>query len=240
MQVCVRIHDSKTENNMAENPLTISEKLDTPGEHLFILPGLAGKLEAALVVPENPDKRYVALLGHPHSLQGGTMNNKVVTTMARAFKELNIASLRFNFRGVGQSEEMYDEGVGESEDMLLLAGLCVQTMPEVQLIFAGFSFGSYVAYRAAAQHKHALLITIAPSVQHYNYAEFLPVPAPWFIIQGDEDEVVPLQSVIDFAAHTTQAIPLLRFAETGHFFHGKLIVLKERIIEMVCAQIGLT
>ena len=224
---------------MAENPLTISEKLDITGEHLFTLSSEIGYLEAALVVPENPDKRYIAVLGHPHSLQGGTMNNKVVTTMARAFKELNIASLRFNFRGVGQSAGVYDQGVGESEDMLLLARLCQDAIPGVELIFAGFSFGSYVAYRAAAQQKHALLITVAPAVQHYNYTEFSPVPTPWFIIQGDEDEVVPSKSVIDFATDHTPPIPLLRFAETGHFFHGKLISLKERLIEMVCAQIGL-
>ena len=79
------------------------EKLATPGEHLFFITGQAGQLEVALTVPEAVDGRYVALLGHPHSLQGGTMNNKVVTTLVRAFKELNIASLRFNFRGVGAS-----------------------------------------------------------------------------------------------------------------------------------------
>lgn len=225
---------------MTENLLTISEKLGTPGEHLFILSGLVGKLEAALIVPENPDKRYVALLGHPHSLQGGAMNNKVVTTMARAFKELHIASLRFNFRGVGRSEGTYDEGVGESEDMLFLARLCSQEMLDVQFVFAGFSFGSYVAYRAAAQCKHALLITVAPSVQRHNYTEFSPAPAPWVVVQGDADEVVPLQSVLDFVTHTTPPIPLLRFAETGHFFHGKLIALKERIMAMVRAQVGLT
>jgi hypothetical protein len=224
---------------MTENTLTLSEKLKTSGEHLLTFSGEIGHIEAALVVPENADKRYVGLLGHPHSLQGGTMNNKVVTTMARAFKELNIISLRFNFRGVGQSAGVYEEGVGESEDMLFLAHLCQEAIPDAQLIFAGFSFGSYVAYRAAAQQKHALLITVAPSVQHYNYAAFSPAPTPWFIVQGDEDEVVPSQSVIDFATDHTPAIPLLCFAETGHFFHGKLIVLKERIIEMVSAQIGL-
>ena len=213
------------------------EKLAIPGEHLFFIAGVAGQLEVALTVPEEVDSRYIALLGHPHSLQGGTMNNKVVTTLVRAFKELKIASLRFNFRGVGQSAGVYDEGLGESEDMLLLARSWLAEQPQTRLLFAGFSFGSYVAYRAAAQCPHELLITIAPSVLHYDYAEFLTVPSPWVIFQGDEDEVVPPQSVIDFAAHGNPPIPLLRFTETGHFFHGKLIELKARLIDFICSQL---
>jgi alpha/beta superfamily hydrolase len=109
----------------------------------------------------------------------------------------------------------------------------------VQLVFAGFSFVSYVTYRAAAQCKHAMLITVAPAVHHYNYAEFPPAPAPWIVVQGDDDEVVPLQSVLDFVERVIPPVSLVRFPETGHFFHGKLIVLKEHIMDMVRAQIGL-
>ena len=167
------------------------------------------------------------------------MNNKVVTTLVRAFKELNIASLRFNFRGVGASAGVYDDGRGESEDMLHLARMWLAEMPETVLLYAGFSFGSYVAYRAAAQSPHGLLITIAPSVLHYDYAEFLKAPAPWVIFQGDADEVVPLQSVIDFSEYATPPIPLLRFTETGHFFHGKLIELKARLIELISRELGI-
>ena len=225
---------------MIENALlTLSKKLDTPGEHLFFLPGNVGKLEVALLVPESPDKRYIALLGHPHSLQGGTMNNKVVTTVSRAFKELNIASLRFNFRGVGQSEGTYAEGLGESEDMLQLARLCLQDMPDIKFIFAGFSFGSYVAYRAAAQVENELLITVAPSVERHNYMEFSDAPAPWVVLHGDDDEVVPLQPVLDFVTQASTPLPLLRFAETGHFFHGKLIALKERLMEVIRTELRL-
>ncbi len=213
--------------------MLLIDKLNTPGEHFFAFPGQIGTLQVALTVPNTVDKRYVALLGHPHSLQGGTMNNKVVTTLARVFKELNIASLRFNFRGVGETAGTYDEGRGESEDMLLLARQCLQEIPEAELLFAGFSFGSYVAYRAAAQCKHSLLITVAPSVHHYNYAEFLPAPFPWIVVIGDDDELVPLQEVLDFATHLSPPLPMLRFADTGHFFHGKLIDLKERLIETI-------
>lgn len=213
--------------------MLLADKLNSPGEHLFSFSGSSGLLEAALAVPDDVDKRYIAVLGHPHSLQGGTMNNKVITTLVRVFKELNIASIRFNFRGVGQSEGQYDEGIGESEDMLLLAHLWRQELPDARLFFAGFSFGSYVAYRAAAQCKHELLITVAPPVHHCDYTEFTPGPRPWIVAQGDDDEVVPVQLVLDFVAHTSPAIPILRFAETGHFFHGQLIHLKSRLVDFI-------
>lgn len=163
------------------------------------------------------------------------MNNKVVTTLARAFKDLGIASIRFNFRGVGQSVGEYDAGLGESEDMLLLARDWLRAKPETQIIFAGFSFGSYVAYRAASQCKHALLITVAPSVHHYDYTEFTPAPAPWILLQGDQDEIVPISLVQDFVERFP-AIDLLTFKDTSHFFHGQLIPLKQRLIEAIRAH----
>ena len=214
-----------------------TELLNTAGEHPFFFPGAVGALEVVLTVPEQVDKRYVAILGHPHSLQGGTMNNKVVTTLVRAFKELHIPSIRFNFRGVGQSAGSYDEGIGESDDMRLLASQWLQELPEAQLFFAGFSFGSYVAYRAAASCQQARLITIAPPVHHFDYTAFHPHPTPWVVLQGDDDEVVPLAAVHEFIEKTSPPIPLLRFAETGHFFHGKLIELKARLIEVIRQEV---
>lgn len=218
--------------------MQFTQYLAQPGEHALFLQGVAGRLEAVLTVPENIRSNEVALLGHPHSLQGGTMNNKVVTTMARTFKDLGIPSLRFNFRGVGQSEGVYDAGIGESEDMLLLAREWQNQQPEAVFIFAGFSFGSYVTYRVAAQHAHRLLISIAPAVQNYNYAEFQPAPNPWLIVQGEEDEVVPPQLVFDFAAQSQPEIPVIRFAETTHFFHGKLIELKATLTDYITARIN--
>lgn len=216
--------------------MRFTEKLNTPGDYPFLISGPIGQLEVELTVPEQANRHYVAIIGHPHSLQGGTMRNKVVTTMARAFKELGIASLRFNFRGVGQTAGAYDAGIGESEDMLFLAQRWLQEMPEVTLLFAGFSFGSYVAYRAAAQSAHALLITIAPSVHHYDYTEFTPSPSPWIVVQGDADEIVPAQLVVDFATQAKPPLRLLPFTETGHFFHGKLIELKLRLMDAIREQ----
>ena len=119
---------------------------------------------------------------------------------------------------------MYDAGVGESEDMLHLAALCRQVLPGVRCCFAGFSFGSYVAYRAAAETPHALLVTIAPAVQNYDYTGYSPKPAPWLLVQGEDDEVVPFASVLAFAHQ--QDLSVLRFPDTGHFFHSKLLALK--------------
>ncbi|WP_115711155.1 alpha/beta hydrolase [Legionella sainthelensi] len=219
--------------------MQIIEKLAIPGEHSLLLQGIIGKLEAVLTVPDQNDSGFIAFLGHPHSLQGGTMNNKVVTTLARVFKDLGIPSLRFNFRGVGQSEGAYDAGQGESEDMLALARELQKEQPEKKLIFAGFSFGSYVAYRAAAQVHAHLLISIAPPIHHYNYHEFNPAPFPWIIVQGEEDEVVPPALVFDFAAQLDPEVPVIRFANTSHFFHGKLIELKTKLREYITAQVVL-
>lgn len=214
------------------------EALTIPGEHALTLTGAVGNLESILTVPDHPIPHLGVLLGHPHSLQGGTMQNKVVTTLVRTFKTLGIPSLRFNFRGVGQSEGTYDAGIGESNDMLLLANGWQKADPSVQFIFAGFSFGSYVAYCAARQHPSLLLITIAPPVNHCHYDPFKQ-PCAWLIVQGDDDEVVPANLVFDFAAKATPDIPVLRFSETGHFFHGKLIELKDRLTEAILAQVSL-
>lgn len=220
--------------------MQFTDKLLTSGEHSLMLQGIAGQLEAVLTVPESINTSHVAFLGHPHSLQGGTMNNKVVTTMARAFRELGIPSLRFNFRGVGQSSGRYDDGFGESEDMIALVEQWNEEQSDAEFIFAGFSFGSYVAYRTAAQCPHILLITIAPPVHHYDYREFEPSPNPWLIVQGDADEVVPADLVLDFARQSEPVIPVIEFSETGHFFHGKLIELKLKLMEHVHALVRLS
>ena len=217
--------------------MSLSHLLNTPGEHSLELPGVMGSLEACLSVPVDKSNHYIAVLGHPHSLQGGTMNNKVVTTLARLFKALGIASLRFNFRGVGASFGTYDAGIGESDDMCALARLFQNESPGAELIFAGFSFGSYVAYRAAAQLPNALLITIAPSVHHYDYTEYKPKPMPWIIAQGDLDEVVPLSLVVDFAVQ--EGLPLIRLPQATHFFHGQLLILKDKLTDAIQHKIAL-
>jgi len=210
--------------------MQFTDNFTSPGEHHLSLQGAVGQLESVLVIPPQIKYKAVAFLGHPHSLQGGSMTNKVVTTMARVFKDLGIPSLRFNFRGVGQSAGVYDDGIGESEDLLIQAQQWRKEQPDAQFIFAGFSFGSYVTYRTATQFPNSALISIAPPVHHYDYQEFQPNPNPWLIVQGEEDEVVPAHLVIDFAKQATPAIPLVLFPDTSHFFHGKLIELKDQLL----------
>lgn len=207
--------------------------LEAPGSHRFFFEGAVGQLEAVLTVPDNEKASFIALLGHPHSLYGGTMDNKVVTTLTRAFSELRIPSIRFNFRGVGQSIGTYDAGIGESEDMVILASLCANALPDCRFIFAGFSFGSFVTYRAARERSPSLLISIAPPVHHFDY-QLLPDPTcPWVIIQGKEDEVVPFALVHEYASQHRPPIDVISFEGTSHFFHGKLILLKETIMQLV-------
>ncbi|MDF1646650.1 MAG: hypothetical protein P1U61_06700 [Legionellaceae bacterium] len=216
---------------MTEPMLDVKACMNTPGEHYGMLSGEVGLIEARLLIPDEPKTQYFALLGHPHSLKGGSMQNKVVTTLARMFRVLGIPNLRFNFRGVGLSEGEYDAGIGESEDMLVLAQQLQHLAPATKLLFAGFSFGGFVAYRAAAQTPHALLLTVAPPVNHFDFEAFDVMPSPWILLQGDEDEVIPPSLVFQFAAQ--YPISVLEFAETGHFFHGKLTELKTRVSKVL-------
>lgn len=208
------------------------------GDHSFQVEGKAGCLEGSLMVPLKPRLSWIALVGHPHSLQGGTMNNKVVTTLARLFRDFNIPSLRFNFRGVGKSQGKYDEGLAESQDMLDLLDLYQKELPQAVPLFAGFSFGSYVAYRAAALSSSAkALISVAPPIHHYSYEEF-SLKAPWWIAQGEQDEVVPYDLVSTFAKAYAPPIPLLSFPHAGHFFHGQLLTLKTSLTEALEPLLG--
>lgn len=207
----------------------IKDKLRIPGVYKEMISGPIGDLELIIEVPTDVDPRYLAMLGHPHSLQGGTMDNKVVTTMARAFRELGIASIRFNFRGVGRSAGEYAAGLGESEDMLHILRLCDR--PDLTVFFAGFSFGSYVTFKALTQYQSEFthttaLISIAPSVHHYDYSQALQPETPWLIVIGEEDELVPVDAVTEFSQTHPTAPSVSYFENTSHFFHGKLLDLK--------------
>lgn len=201
-----------------------------PAEHAVQFDGGAGVIEARLLVPQGEILPYMALLGHPHSLQGGTMNNKVVTTTARTLQAIGIPSLRFNFRGVGASEGAFDHGIGESEDMLIAARGCQAAWPGIRFIFAGFSFGSYVAYRAASQCPHVLLMTVAPPVHHFDYMNYTPMPNPWHVIAARADDIVPAAQIVDFAEKMNVSV---HWIDSGHFFHGKLLDLKEMMTHIV-------
>lgn len=208
------------------------------GENRLILKGLAGDVEAVFLKPEQMRIDVVAVVCHPHPLQEGTMNNKVVTTVARTFKDLNIASLRFNFRGVGASEGEFDYGVGETQDLLALLKWLSEELNDPAIILAGFSFGSYVAYRASSQFPVDFLICIAPAVNHVDYETLPPPHCPWLVIQGEADEIVPAEMVFSFVEHCKVKPQLIRMPHVSHFFHGALIELKQQLSTVLSQELS--
>ncbi len=193
-------------------------------QHKFFLDGPAGRLESAATDPGGA-RRGLALIAHPHPLHGGTMENKVVQTLAKAFAELGYLAARVNFRGVGQSEGVYDEGVGETEDMLALAGHMMREAGDLPILLAGFSFGGYVQTRVAQRLTAEKLVLVAPAVSRFPAGA---VAANSLVIHGEADDVVPLAAVLDWAR--PQNLPLTVVPGVGHFFHGQLGLLKQIVM----------
>ncbi len=188
--------------------------------------GPAGEIECAVDVPEGPNVG-TAVICHPHPVHGGTMENKVVQTLARAFVQLGWKSVRFNFRGVGSSQGHWDEGVGEVGDCLaVIAAWREATSP---LLLAGFSFGGYVAaeatHRLGDQAKPCRLVLVGPSTEKQRVPA---VPADTVVIHGENDDVVPLGSTLGWAR--PQSLPVIVFPGVGHFFHGQLSLLKSVVL----------
>ena len=198
--------------------------------------GPAGRIESVVDAPDlapGVAAHGVVVIAHPHPLFGGTMDNKVVQTLARAFVQCGWQAVRFNFRGVGATEGVYDEGRGELQDLLALVQ---QVAPQGPLALAGFSFGGYVAAQAHARLTEAAanrpelvapkqLVLISPATSRYEVPE---VPAHTLVVEGEQDDVVPLASILDWAR--PQGLPITVVPGTGHFFHGKLTVLREVVL----------
>jgi alpha/beta superfamily hydrolase len=190
--------------------------------------GPSGQLELA-VGAAVPDARALAVICHPHPLHGGTMDNKVVTMLERTLRDAGAATLRFNFRGVGASTGQFDEGHGEGDDLAAVVALARRWMPEARLWLAGFSFGSYVSARMAGALGADLLISVAPPVGRFAFRAIAHPPCRWIVLQGEVDEVVDPALVFAHFEHMQPPVEMLRFADTGHFFHGKLVQLRERL-----------
>jgi alpha/beta superfamily hydrolase len=199
-------------------------------------PGPAGILEGLIEEPgavHGGAADSYAVICHPHPLYGGTMDNKVVTTLARALLEVGIPSLRFNFRGVGASQGTYDQGEGETEDANAAASFGALRWPGKHLVIAGFSFGGYVALRLSSRQVTARLITIAPAIQHFDVTGLSVPHCPWLIVQGDADDVVEPQVVIAWAQSLVPPPKLAVLAGVGHFFHGHLHELRDVVIDSI-------
>ena len=197
-----------------------------PDAESLMLHGPAGQLEAVLETPADGDIRGCAVVCHPHPQQGGTLHNKVVHTLARAFVHRHMAALRFNFRGVGKSEGKYDEARGELQDALAAARWLQSRYPGLPLWYAGFSFGAAIAIRAAAESGAAGLVSVAPAVSRFATGMNRQPACPWLIVHGDKDELVRVQDTIE-RVRTLAREPVLEvFEDTGHFFHGRLLRLR--------------
>jgi alpha/beta superfamily hydrolase len=205
--------------------------LGRPRSHT--IDGPAGLIEVVVEDPPAPVTPLgLGVIAHPHPLMGGTMDNKVVHTLVRAFVLAGWRAVRFNFRGVGQTEGVHDEGRGEVDDMLavLADGRTDPALKGLPVALAGFSFGGAVA--AEAHHRwlksdgdsHTPLVLVSPAVTRLHVPA---VPPHTLVIEGEEDDVVPLAAILDWAR--PQSLPVTLVPGTGHFFHGQLAVVRELV-----------
>jgi len=197
-----------------------------PEQRKIVLDGLAGRLEGIWHLPD-AEPSAIAVVAHPLPTMGGTMEHKIVTTLAKTFVELGYAALRFNFRGVGASEGEFDSGNGEVEDLLTMVQHARDEFGHLPLILSGFSFGGYVTARAA-QHLHPQahkLVLIAPAVGRFQMPH---VPHNTLVLHGEHDEVISLSDALNWAR--PQHLPIVVLPEAGHFFHGRLNQLKQIVL----------
>jgi len=197
----------------------------------LLLPGPSGALEVAVEHPAPGDSQrpLLAVICHPLPTGGGTMHNKVVTMLARSLRELGAVVVRFNFRGVGQSQGEFDNGNGERDDLRAVFEWARAAHPAHEIWLAGFSFGAYVSLAMQAQLKPGLLISVAPPAGRWDFAE-IPAPAmPWVVIQGEDDEIVDAEAVYAWLDVLNTPVELVRMPGTGHFFHRKMMDLRGAI-----------
>lgn len=203
-----------------------------PAPQPIEIPGPAGSIEARVEdpVPAGEAHSVVGVACHPHPLHGGTMQNKVVHTCARAMQEAGAATVRFNFRGVGRSEGRYDAGNGELEDALAVVAWARTRFQCDVLWLAGFSFGAAIALHAAVRGaRPTRLVTIAPPVGRILTEPVVRPECAWLVVQGERDELVDAAAVRHWAAGYDPAPELLVVPGAEHFFHGKLIELREGV-----------
>lgn len=217
--------------------MTLDEK-----ETKLIISGPVGQIEAVVTNADArgalKDKHLVAIICHPHPQQGGTMENKVVTTLMRSYRDLGIQAIRFNFRGVGSSEGVFDNALGELDDLLAVVDWAKNNLPQSRILLAGFSFGSSIAARASYQVDGLVHLTlVAPPIERYAYDLNGKFSVPVCVVQGDQDELVNASGVYAWAAALTGPVSLIRYATAGHFFHGFLPTLKADLTEKLLDQI---
>ena len=197
-------------------------------EHLLI-PGPVGNIEADIHTLGDAPVRGIALIAHPNPLQGGTKDNKVVTTLARTFNALGYVAVRPNFRGVGATERDHDQGIGETTDLIAVAEYAIARFNTRTVLLAGFSFGCFVQTRVAKQLPCERMVLVGPAVNRFATET---APENTLIVHGEHDDVVPLAAVFDWAR--PQNLPVVVVPGGEHFFHGRLHLLAQ-IVKRWCA-----
>ena len=196
----------------------------------LLLDGPCGPLQVvAQQAPVHARAAATAVICHPHPLQGGTMQNKVVTMLERSLRERGLATVRFNFRGVGESAGTYDDGNGEGDDLAAVVNWVRASRPDDALWLAGFSFGSYVSIRNARRLAADALISVAPPVGRWPFENIALPECPWWVIQGEQDEIVDPSAVHTWIDQLPSPPSLVPLPDTGHFFHGKLLDLRREL-----------
>lgn len=206
----------------------------------ILIDGPVGSLEVAVDIGSN-DGEYracntFAVVAHPHPLHGGTMDNKVVTTLMRCYRDLGVDVLRFNFRGVGRSTGEHDHAVGELDDMLAVVQQGLAVRPQARPLVAGFSFGASLAARASYRVNAAHLCLVAPPVPRYEFESNGAFSVPLSVLQGERDERVDESDVRHWAEGLAGDVKYHALSDTGHFFHGKLVELKQLLTEDIKRQ----
>ncbi|TCV88163.1 alpha/beta hydrolase [Sulfurirhabdus autotrophica] len=188
--------------------------------------GPSGKIETVINDP-GPERIGIALIAHPHPLHGGTLDNKVVQTVADTLLSLGYVAVRPNFRGVGMSDGDYDHGEGEVEDMLAAYAFVQPRYPDLPLLLAGFSFGAHVQNQIGHKLNAQQVVLIGPAVNMFEFGDVAPNAT---IIHGGKDELVPLEVVQTWSE--AQGVKLVVLEGADHFFHRKLSQLKQTLVEL--------
>jgi alpha/beta superfamily hydrolase len=205
----------------------------TPRAERLFIDGPAGRLQAIFELPAEQTPLGSVVVCHPHPQHGGTMHNKVAHTLARAFVRMGFAALRFNFRGTEESEGVYDAGDGELADALAAIDWMRARFPEKALWVAGFSFGAAIAVKAAVATEVDGLISVAPAISRFASGLDKQPTCPWLIVQGDQDELVDIDEIVTWVDGLEPGPELLIIPEGEHFFHGRLVELREAIAAFI-------
>ena len=190
----------------------------------ILINGIVGELEINVAEPVKKEGNWVVIC-HPHPSYGGTMNNKVITTLQKSFHLLGYGTVIFNFRGVGSSVGSYDGGIGEQEDLSAVVDWLRTSFEVEKLILSGFSFGGYIALKKATQLQADGLCIVAPAVGMYDFSD-IHINMDWTLIQGGEDEVISSQEVVEWAMKQPVVPDLYWRATASHFFHRQLVWLR--------------